>query len=256
MAKVERLSDRAEELLKEVNGDKIPRHIAIIMDGNGRWAKKRHLRRVSGHRKGSDAVRQAVRAAKRLDKVRFLTLYAFSIENWKRPPNEVSAIMTLLEDYLCKEEREMLDNDIRLRYIGRIEDLPESTRAELLRVAKSTEHCESMMLTLALSYSGRAEIVDAVRKVVAETIEGKDHSMIDEECFSSKLYTDFMPEPELLIRTSGEMRISNFMLWQIAYTELFIHPVLWPDFKDYHLIEAVIDYQKRERRFGGIEQVE
>jgi len=255
MSVIERLSEKAEKLLEEVIPEKIPRHIAIIMDGNGRWARKRRLRRVVGHKKGTEAVRQSVRACKRLDKVRYLTLYAFSMENWKRPANEISTLMTILEDFLIKEEREMLDNDISLRYIGRIGDLPESTRSELIRVYKSTENCKSLTLTLALSYGGRSEIVDAVKKIVEDIRSNKRDVIIDEESFANYLYTSDMPDPDLLIRTANEMRISNFLLWQIAYTELYITDVLWPDFRDFHLIEAVLDYQKRERRFGLVEPV-
>jgi undecaprenyl diphosphate synthase len=253
MAVIERLSEKAEKLLKEIIKDRIPEHIAIIMDGNGRWARKRRLRRVVGHKKGTEAVRQAVRASKRLDRVRYLTLYAFSMENWRRPANEISTLMTILEEFLKKEEKEMLDNDISLKYIGRIDDLPESTRSELMRVSKSTENCKSLTLTLALSYSGRSEIIDAVKKMAEDIKSGKRNVAIDEESFSEYLYTYNMPDPDLLIRTGGEMRVSNFLLWQIAYTELFIMDVLWPDFKDFNLIEAVLDYQKRERRFGGVE---
>ncbi|MGQ9705704.1 MAG: isoprenyl transferase [bacterium] len=255
MAVIKRLSDEAEELLRRVVLEKIPKHIAIIMDGNGRWARRRRLRRVVGHKQGTEAVRQAVKACKRLDRVRYLTLYAFSLENWKRPATEISTLMTILEDFLKKEEQEMLENDISLKYIGRIDDLPLSTRSELIRVSKSTANCKSLTLTLALSYSGRSEIVDAVKKLIEYAKKRKNDVVIDEETFSKFLYTNNMEDPDLLVRTGGEMRVSNFLLWQIAYTEIYITDVLWPDFRDFHLIEAVLDYQKRERRFGGVEPI-
>jgi len=236
--------------MHRIDKDKLPRHVAIIMDGNGRWAKKNALRRLIGHKKGADAVRSVVRTARELG-IKFLTLYAFSVENWSRPKEEVRALMSLLEDYLKSELQEMKDNGIRLSTIGDIEALPLRVRAILRDTIEETMHNSDMVLTLALSYGGRDEIVEVVRRMMKDLKTGTlDLEHIDKKMFSKYLYTADMPDPDLLIRTSGEYRISNFLLWQIAYTELYFVDILWPDFSRASLVDAIVDYQKRERRFG------
>jgi undecaprenyl diphosphate synthase len=235
-----------EGLLKE----RLPRHVAIIMDGNGRWARKKSLDRIRGHMKGIEAVRAAVTACRELG-IEFLTLYAFSMENWKRPGKEVSALMNLLRKYLRAELDEMLENNIRLRAIGDLDSLPLGAHQTLIETVEKTAHCDTMVLTLALSYSGRNEILSAIRRLMAE---GKDRGIrpeqISEETLSDYLWTKDIPDPDLLIRTSGEYRISNFLLWQIAYTEIYVTETLWPDFGKEDLIKALLDYQSRQRRFG------
>ena len=239
-----------EELRR--SGD-IPRHIAIIMDGNGRWARSRGIQRLMGHRAGRDAVRDTVRGCVALG-VEVVSLYTFSIENWNRPKREVQALMTILKDTLRGERDELHSNNVRLQVIGHPADLPESVQ----RVIRETEDYLSgnsgMLLLVALSYSGRAEIVDAVRRI----LEDQKHSpvppaAVDEELVASYMYTAGLPDPDLLLRTSGEMRISNFLLWQLAYTELWITDTLWPDFRKKHLYRAVADYQTRDRRFGRVD---
>ncbi|MFC2158409.1 isoprenyl transferase [Acidobacteriota bacterium] len=237
-------------LVDEIDFSQMPRHIAVIMDGNGRWAKKKKLPRIEGHRAGSKSVSETVEACAHLG-VKYLTLYAFSKENWKRPKSEVDTLWKLLEDYLKKEEKVLTKNDFRLRVIGQIQDIPESTRKELKRVEELTKNNQRMSVVLALNYGGRAEIVDAVKRIVEDN--GKNVGSLDEAAFSRYLYTDGIPDPDLLIRTSGELRISNFLLWQIAYSEIWITPVYWPDFRKKELIQAILDYQKRDRRFGDIE---
>jgi undecaprenyl diphosphate synthase len=236
--------------MTEIDNDKLPHHIAIIMDGNGRWAKQKSLSRIRGHMKGIDAVREVVTACRELG-IKILTLYAFSVENWKRPKEEVSALMTLLNDYLLKEVEEMLQNNIRLLAIGRLEDLPSDVQQTLRETMKKTEDRTGMILNLALSYGGRSEILQAVQRILGDCQKGK---MAPEEInfqkFSDYLWTQGMPDPDLLIRTSGEFRISNFLLWQIAYTELYVTETLWPDFNREELLKAISDYQSRERRFG------
>jgi len=236
--------------MTEIDNDKLPHHIAIIMDGNGRWAKKKSLSRIRGHIKGIDAVREVVTACRELG-IKILTLYAFSVENWKRPKEEVSTLMTLLKEYLLKEVAEMLQNNIRLLAIGRLEDLPSDVQQTLRETMKKTENRTGMILNLALSYGGRSEILQAVQRILRDCQKGK---MIPEEInfqkFSDYLWTQGMPDPDLLIRTSGEFRISNFLLWQIAYTELYVTETLWPDFNREELLKAISDYQSRERRFG------
>lgn len=236
--------------MERLNKDKLPAHLAIIMDGNGRWAQKRLMNRILGHEKGIDAVRRVVRLSSKIG-ISYLTLYAFSNENWNRPSPEVSALMKLLERYLLKELPEMMQNSIRLNAIGRLDLLPASARKTLNRCIQETENNKGMVLTLALSYGGRAEIIDAVKKMASEMAADMVNAQeITEEQFSSYLYTAGMPDPDFLIRTSGEMRISNFLLWQIAYAEIYVTDTLWPDFGEEDLITALIDYQKRERRFG------
>jgi len=237
----------AEELIARGN---IPRHVAIIMDGNGRWAKARGVPRLMGHRAGRESVREAVRGCASLG-VEVLTLYTFSIENWQRPAREVSALMTILRQTLRAEREELKSNNVRLHVIGRPADLPVPVRREIAATQKFLEPCTGMQLNLALSYSGRAELVDAVRRLVADARDRRlDPAGIDDELLASYLYTAGLPDPDLLIRTSGEMRLSNFMLWQLAYTELWITETLWPDFRRRHLFQAVADFQHRERRFG------
>ncbi len=228
----------------------IPRHVAIIMDGNGRWAKARGVPRLMGHRAGRESVREAVKGCAALG-VEVLTLYTFSIENWQRPVREVNALMTILRQTLRAERKELRANNVRLQVIGRPTDLPAPVREEIAATQRYLESCTGMQLNLALSYSGRAELVDAVRRLVSDAREMKiDPARIDDELLASYLYTAGLPDPDLLIRTSGEMRLSNFMLWQLAYTELWITDTLWPDFRRRHLHEAVAAYQGRERRFG------
>jgi undecaprenyl diphosphate synthase len=226
----------------------IPRHIAVIMDGNGRWAKHRHLPRIAGHKAGVDSVRDIVESSARLG-VSVLTLYAFSTENWKRPGLEVQALWQLLRLYLRSELPTLQKNNVKLVAIGRIAELPDNVKLELSRVEQATAANTGLQLNLALNYSGRAEMVDAIRAIVAQ---GIPPLQITEEVISSNLYTHNLPEPDLLIRTSGEMRVSNFLLWQIAYSELVVSPTLWPDFRCRHLLEAIIEFQRRDRRFGGL----
>jgi undecaprenyl diphosphate synthase len=229
----------------------LPRHVAVIMDGNGRWAKRRALNRVRGHEQGSESVRVVVRTARELG-IEFLTLYAFSEENWRRPGTEVQALMKLLKRFLKSELKEMLDNGIRLRTIGRTHRLPDDVRSTLLEVIEETAHNRDMTLTLALSYGGRQELTDAAIRL-AERVEAGDLAPgdITEDVVAGVLYTSAMPDPDLLIRTSGELRISNFLLWQMAYAEIYVTPTLWPDFRREEFIAAIEDYQGRERRFGA-----
>ncbi|TMG80240.1 MAG: isoprenyl transferase [Betaproteobacteria bacterium] len=235
-------------LVRQVNFDLLPAHIAIIMDGNGRWAAQRHLPRVEGHRAGIDAVRDTVETAARLG-IKVLTLYAFSIENWKRPAAEISTLMMLLKRYLRSELKTLLTNDIRFSVIGRMEELSDDIQDELRAAIKRTSNDGGMLFNIALNYGGRAEIVDAARRAIESGIRPED---LDEQRFESFLYTAGQPDPDLLIRTSGEMRVSNYLLWQIAYAEIYVTETLWPDFRRCHLLEAVLAYQKRERRYGGI----
>jgi len=238
-----------EALARQVNFDRLPVHIAVIMDGNGRWAAQRHLPRVEGHRAGIESVREVVEGSARLG-IKVLTLYAFSVENWKRPVTEVSTLMTLLKRYLRLELNTLLRNDIRFKVIGRAEELAPDVRRELKMAEDKTADNAGMLFNIALNYGGRAEIVEAARRVVASGIAPDD---LDEQRFSDFLYTGGQPDPDLLIRTSGEMRVSNFLLWQIAYAEIWVTDTLWPDFRKQHLLEAVLAYQKRDRRYGGIQ---
>jgi len=230
-----------------IDRDNLPSHIAIIMDGNGRWAKNKNLDRISGHREGMKSVRAVVTAAKDLG-IGYVTLYAFSAQNWQRPKAEVDALMELLKHYLLKERAKLIENGIRLNAIGRLGDLPASVSDVLRDTIEMTKNGREMTLTLALSYGGREEIVDAVNKILSAG--GPSAGPIDVSGFSRLLYTDGMPEPDLLIRTSGEMRISNFMLWQAAYAEIYVTRTLWPNFRKRHLVKAILNYQSRERRFG------
>jgi undecaprenyl diphosphate synthase len=237
-------------LLAQLDLDRLPRHIAVIMDGNGRWAKKRRLPRIAGHRAGIRAVRQAVEACARLG-VPFLTLYAFSVENWKRPHSEIALLMNLLREYLKKEIDELNKQNIRLGVIGRIQELPKPVQRDLEAALAETRQNTGLRLTLALNYGARAELVDAVRALV-DSAKRNGALAIDEAALSARLYTRDLPDPDLLIRTSGELRLSNFLLWQAAYSEIWVTETLWPDFTQNDLFQAIIDYQKRERRYGGL----
>jgi undecaprenyl diphosphate synthase len=237
-----------ETLARQVQADRLPAHVAIIMDGNGRWASQRYLPRVDGHRAGTEAVRDTIETAARLG-LEVLTLYAFSVENWKRPAAEVSTLMLLLKRYLRLELDLLLRNDIRFRVIGRLDSLASDVRRELQLAIDRTASNRGMIFNIALNYGGRAEIVDAARRAIASGMRPED---LDEQRFGELLYTAGQPDPDLLIRTSGEMRVSNYLLWQIAYAEIYVTDVLWPDFRRRDLLEAVLAYQKRERRYGGI----
>jgi len=241
-----------EDSLDPVAKDRLPRHIAIIMDGNGRWAQKRALPRSMGHRAGVEALRKVVKTCSKLG-IEVLTVYAFSTENWRRPKDEVSVLMKLLTEYLKKELNELHQNNVVIRAIGKIDDLPREAQHELEYAMESTLNNTGLILNLALNYGGRSEILDAVKKLCKDVLNGKQRvEEIDEECFSKALFTSGLPDPDLLIRTSGEMRLSNFLLWQLAYTEIVVVEVLWPDFGAQALLEAIKEYQKRDRRFGGI----
>jgi undecaprenyl diphosphate synthase len=229
---------------------KIPKHVAIIMDGNGRWAKAKSMIRVQGHRAGAESVRDVVKAAGEFG-VKYLTLYAFSVENWKRPKTEVHTLMKLLQDFLRDELPELMKNNVRLQAIGRLSDLPENVRDQLHECIRATRENTGLILILALSYSGRVEIIEAVHSIMREIKLGHlDSAQIDEQMFNHHLYTRYYPDPDLLIRTSGEMRLSNFLLWQLSYTEIYVTSTLWPDFRRQHFAEALLDYGNRQRRFG------
>ena len=240
------------ELLDRLAPESLPRHVAVIMDGNGRWARQRGLPRVEGHRAGIRAVRESVEAAARLE-LEALTLYAFSTENWKRPRWEVRTLMALLKEYLAKELRTMVDNNVRFRPIGRLAELEPEIQASLARAVEATAANTGLVFQIALNYSGRAELVDVVRSAVGAARAGTVTAQaVDEEWVGAHLATAGLPDPDLLIRTSGELRVSNFLLWQIAYAELHFTPVLWPDFTTRDLLAAVADYARRERRYGGV----
>jgi undecaprenyl diphosphate synthase len=238
-----------ERLLDSLDFNKLPHHIAVIMDGNGRWAKLRSLPREEGHKAGAKSVQEVVETCARLG-VKYLTLYAFSKENWKRPKSEISMLWKLLERYLKKEYNVLVKNQLRLIVIGQKEDLPGAVKQELERVENLTKDFNRMTIVLALNYGGRAEIIEAVKKLCKDN--SFDLDSIDEKKFASYLFTSDIPDPDLLIRTSGEMRISNFLLWQIAYAEIWITQEYWPDFRKKTLLQALVDFQKRERRFGDI----
>ena len=245
--------EKVQELLKELDNSRMPRHIAIIMDGNGRWAKQRGLPRLMGHRKGAEVVREIVRfTVRNLKKVEVLTLYVFSTENWSRPKVELKGLMNLLQRYLHSEMAEFNENNVRLNWIGRKEKLSQSVLGTLKDSLEKTSKNTGLILNLAINYGGRTEIIDAVKEVIARVDSGENSLEIDEKNFESFLYTKGLPPLDLLIRTGGEMRISNFLLWQIAYAELWVTPICWPDFTPTHLLKAILDYQERERRFGKI----
>jgi undecaprenyl diphosphate synthase len=234
--------------------EKIPRHVAIIMDGNGRWAKARGLPRIQGHEEGAESVRAVMRTCRDLG-VKYLTLYAFSVENWVRPTDEIRGLMSLLRKFLEEREFELHENRVRLRVIGRMEDLALPIRMGLNRVVKATESYEGGQLILALSYGGRAEITDAMIAIARQVARGElDPEHIDESTIASHLYVPDVPDPDLMIRTSGEQRISNFLLWQLSYTELYVTDVLWPDFRESEFVKAVDAYSHRQRRFGDTEE--
>jgi undecaprenyl diphosphate synthase len=247
--------DRKEvELYRRLDPERLPRHIAIIMDGNGRWAKKRHMPRIAGHRAGVAAVRSTVETAARIH-IPALTLYAFSEENWKkRPAGEVSFLMGLLSRYLKAEVPTLNANNIRLEYIGRQHELPPDVQERMCWAREATARNSGMVLTLALNYSARSELVDAFRSMVEAAAQngGIAHLRIDEDAVARHLYTRHLPDPDLVVRTSGEMRLSNFLLWQLAYAEIYVTSTLWPDFRGVHLLEGIAEYQKRERRYGGL----
>lgn len=238
-------------LLKRIEKDRLPKHVAVIMDGNGRWAGLRKLPRVAGHRAGIESVRDIVESSAQLG-LQVLTLYAFSVENWKRPRREVLTLMNLLKEYVRLELKNVHKNNIRFQAIGRIDELAPSVQAELQRATRLTQENSGMLLNVALNYSGRAELVDTFNRLLSEVPQNGHKSPVDEELISRFLYTAGIPDPDLLIRTSGEMRISNFLLWQIAYSEIYITPTFWPDFRRKDLLEAILEYQKRDRRYGGI----
>jgi undecaprenyl diphosphate synthase len=236
------------DLARQIQSDRLPRHVAIIMDGNGRWAGRRHLPRVEGHRAGIQSVREVLETSARLG-LQVLTLYAFSVENWKRPATEVSTLMLLLRRYLRSELSTLLDNNIRFNVVGRRDGLSPDIQAELADAERRTSANTGLLFNIALNYGGRTEIVDAARAAIAS---GMRPDELTEARFADFLYTKGQPDPDLLIRTSGEMRISNFLLWQIAYAEIYVTETLWPDFRCRHLLEAIVAYQKRDRRYGGI----
>ena len=249
----------AEEarLLEKLDVSRLPRHIAVIMDGNGRWAQKRHLPRIVGHSTGTESARTTIETCARLN-IEALTLYAFSVENWRRPKTEIEFLMKLLRQYIRNEMPLIQRNNIRMRFLGRPDDLPLAVQKDTRDAIEATAGNTGMVLSIALNYGGRAEIVDAMNALLAERQRHNGHANstsapITEEQFARYLYTADLPDPDLLIRTSGEMRVSNFLLWQIAYAEIFVTDVLWPDFNRAHLFEALLDFQKRERRYGGIE---
>jgi undecaprenyl diphosphate synthase len=249
-------SEAPEEksILTELDLKNLPQHVAVIMDGNGRWAARKRLPRIEGHRRGIQAVREVITLARELE-IKILTLYAFSNENWSRPAPEINQLMTLLKRYLLKEVETMMSNEIRFRAVGQIDRLPGAVFDLIQTVEEKTRDNKKMTLVLALSYGGRTEIVDTVKRLAedlrTEKISVKD---LDETLFSEYLYTGDIPDPDLMIRTSGEVRISNFFLWQLAYTELYFTRVLWPDFKREDFLLALLDYQQRERRFGLVSE--
>ena len=229
----------------------VPRHVAVIMDGNGRWAKQRGRPRLFGHRAGADSLRAILRAC-RDHGVEYLTVYAFSTENWVRPAGEVRGLMSLLKTFLKKDEHELHENQVRLRVTGRIQDLPKAVRAELERVMEATKNYEKGHLILALSYGGRAEIVDAVRVLAADAKAGRiDPEKIDEKAIAARLYLPDVPDPDLMIRTSGELRLSNFLLWELSYSEFYFTETLWPDFREADFAKALEEYARRQRRYGA-----
>jgi undecaprenyl diphosphate synthase len=241
-----------ENLLSQIDFDRLPRHIAIIMDGNGRWARMRDRPRVAGHRAGIIAVRDVVETSARLG-LQVLTLYAFSLENWKRPRLEVTTLMGLLREYLRKELETLQTNNIAFKVIGRIEELSPAVRRELSEGMEATRGNSGLLFNIALSYGGRAEIVDACNRILDDRARSGAAQPLDEAAFARYLYTAGQPDPDLLIRTSGELRISNFLLWQIAYSEIWVTDTLWPDFRRRELLQAIVDYQKRDRRYGRVE---
>jgi len=247
----------AEEayLWEKLDLARLPRHVAVIMDGNGRWAQKRHLPRIAGHRSGTQSARTTIETCARL-KIQALTLYAFSVENWRRPKAEIDFLMALLREYLRKEMPLIQKNNIRMRFLGRMDELPPGVQNDVRDAMEKTAENKGMVLCVALNYGGRAEIVDAMNAILSEHNGNGASHKVTEEQLSRHLYTEGLPDPDLLIRTSGEMRVSNFLLWQIAYAEIFVTETLWPDFNRARLLEALLEFQKRERRYGGIREGE
>ena len=243
-------------LLELLDLQRLPRHVAVIMDGNGRWAQKRHLPRIAGHRSGTQTARSTIETCARLH-IEALTLYAFSVENWRRPKAEIDFLMQLLREYLRQEMPLIQKNNIRMRFLGRIHELPAGVQNDVREAMEKTAGNQGMTLCVALNYGGRAEIVDAVNAILAEERTSLAASLshrVTEEELARHLYSDGLPDPDLLIRTSGEMRVSNFLLWQIAYAEIVVTETLWPDFNRTRLLEALVEFQKRERRYGGIRE--
>ena len=240
-------------LFEKLDLARLPRHVAVIMDGNGRWAQQRHLPRIAGHRSGTATARSTIETCARL-KIEALTLYAFSVENWRRPKTEIDFLMQLLREYLRREMPLLQKNNIRMRFLGRTDELPKGVQDDVRDAIDRTAGNQGMVLCVALNYGGRAEIVDAMNAILAERNGHSSHDPITEETLARHMYTSGLPDPDLLIRTSGEMRVSNFLLWQIAYAEIFVTETLWPDFNRARLLEALVEYQKRERRYGGIRE--
>lgn len=244
---------QTNRLRKKVLLHPLPEHIAIITDGNGRWAQRRGLPRIVGHRQGVEAIRRVVEETGKIG-VKYLTLYSFSTENWKRPKEEVQALMGLFEEMAKKEAENLVKNGVRLKVMGRLGELPVRVQEAMRYVEEKTKEGKNLTLTLALNYGGRAEILDAVKKLFLEKKDQTDIGQLTEDEFRNYIYLPELPDPDLLIRTSGELRVSNFLLWQVAYTEIWVTKILWPDFKPYHLLLAISDYQKRQRRFGRVEE--
>ena len=247
----------AEEafLLEKLNIGQLPKHVAVIMDGNGRWAQRRHLPRIAGHRKGTETARVSIETCSRL-KIEALTLYAFSVENWRRPKTEIDFLMQLLREYLRQEMPLIQRNNIRMRFLGRSNELPAAVQRDTREAVEATAGNTGMVLCIALNYGGRAEIVDAANALLTERLTAGDSRKLTESDLEGRLYTAGLADPDLLIRTSGEMRVSNFLLWQIAYAEIYVTETLWPDFNRARLLEAFVDFQKRDRRYGGIGESE
>jgi undecaprenyl diphosphate synthase len=247
------VTSEESQLLQKLDLDRLPRHVAVIMDGNGRWAQRRHMPRVVGHKAGTQTARSTIETCARL-KIEALTLYAFSMENWRRPKSEIDFLMQLLREYLRSEMPLIQRNEIRMRFLGRLDELPAGVQKDVREAMQDTAGNRGMTLSVALNYGGRAEIVDAVNAVLATRDPRESPAPITEEELSRQLYTGGLADPDLLIRTSGEMRVSNFLLWQIAYAEIFVTETLWPDFNRARLLEALVEFQKRERRYGGIRE--
>jgi undecaprenyl diphosphate synthase len=242
-------------LLEKLDLERLPRHVAVIMDGNGRWAQRRHMPRVVGHKAGTQTARSTIETCARL-KIEALTLYAFSLENWRRPKSEIDFLMQLLREYLRSEMPLIQKNEIRMKFLGRLSELPSAVQKDVRDAMNETAGNGGMTLSVALNYGGRAEIVDAVNAILVRRSSQKSAAPVTEEELSQQLYTSGLADPDLLIRTSGEMRVSNFLLWQIAYSEIFVTDTLWPDFNRARLLEALVEFQKRERRYGGIREGE
>jgi undecaprenyl diphosphate synthase len=240
-------------LFEKLDLARMPRHVAVIMDGNGRWAQQRHLPRVAGHRSGTKTARSTTETCARLN-IEALTLYAFSVENWRRPKTETDFLMQLLREYLRREMPMLQKNNIRMRFLGRTDELPKGVQDDIRDAIEQTSGNRGMVLCIALNYGGRAEIIDAMNSILAEQNGHAGREPITEENLARHMYTNGLPDPDLLIRTSGEMRVSNFLLWQIAYAEIFVTETLWPDFNRARLLEALVEFQKRDRRYGGISE--